>query len=130
VKALLTYVLAWIPMALIGVGNGVLRVSTYGKHMDDLRAHQISTFTGAVLMGIYIYAVSRLFKFDSGRQAILVGLMWIVMTVCFEFAFGRYVAGYEWSRLFRDYDLSSGRVWLLLLIWVMFAPYIFHKLGE
>jgi len=117
-------------MMLIGIGNGVLRVSTYGRHIRELTAHQVSTLTGAVLMGLYIYAVSRVFKFDSARQAVLVGVMWFVMTIGFEFGFGRYVAGHDWSHLFRDYDLSSGRVWLLFLIWVMIAPYVFYRLGE
>ncbi len=124
------YVLAWIPMVLIGILNGVARVGTYGKHMDELRAHQVSTLTGGALMGLYIYAVSRLLKFESPRQAVLVGVMWLLMTVAFEFVFGRYVAGHEWRRLLHDYDLSAGRVWALFLLWVAIAPYVFYRLTE
>jgi hypothetical protein len=127
---MIKYVIAWIPMVLIGVGNGILRVSTYGKHMEEMRAHQVSTLTGAVLMGLYVYALNRVFEFASGRQAIAAGLMWVAMTVGFEFTFGHYVAGHEWSRLLRDYDLSSGRLWSVFLIWLLFAPYIFYRLGR
>jgi hypothetical protein len=124
------YLLAWIPMVLIGVANGIARVSTYGKHMSDLKAHQVSTLTGVVLMGIYIYAVSRFFEFESGRQALLVGVMWLLMTVAFEFGFGHYVAGHEWGRLFSDYDLAAGRLWTVFLLWVLVAPYVFFRLGK
>lgn len=127
---MIKYVLAWIPMVLIGIGNGIARVSTYGKHMSDLRAHQLSTVTGGVLMGLYMYGVSRVLRFESGRHALSVGLMWLLMTIGFEFAFGRFVAGHEWGRLFRDYDLTAGRVWLLFLLWLMLAPYVFYRLGK
>ena len=33
----------------------------------------------------------------------------------FEFGFGHYVDGLTWTRLLADYDLSEGR--LLLLLW-------------
>lgn len=47
-------VLAWIPVVLIGIVNGIARVSTYGKRMSELRAHQVSTLAGIVLTGLYV----------------------------------------------------------------------------
>jgi hypothetical protein len=57
----------------------------------------------------------------SGRQAIAVGLIWLVMTVAFEFVFGHYVAGHSWERLLYDYDLPAGRLWSLVLAWIALA---------
>ena len=37
------YVVLWLPMIVIGISNGILRESTYGKYLDELRAHQISS---------------------------------------------------------------------------------------
>ena len=39
------YFLAWIPMVIIAIANGVLREFTYGEHLTELRAHQVSTVT-------------------------------------------------------------------------------------
>lgn len=36
---LLRYVLAWIPMMVIGIVNGTIRETTYGKFLGELRAH-------------------------------------------------------------------------------------------
>ena len=47
-------------MVLIAVANGALRVLTFGKILPELRAHQLSTAIGSVLMGLYIWAVIRL----------------------------------------------------------------------
>lgn len=49
-------------------------------------------------------------------EALVVGTAWLLAAVAFEFGFGHYVDGLSWSRLLSDYDLTRGR--LLLLVWV------------
>jgi hypothetical protein len=85
----LKYLLAWLPMMVIAVGNGTLRDLGYKKYVGELRAHQISTFTLIIFLGIYVkYFVSAVPP-ASGRQAIGMGLLWLTMTLCFEFGLGR-----------------------------------------
>jgi hypothetical protein len=122
------YFLAWFPMVLIAIANGVLRQSWYGQYLGELRAHQISTLTAATLLGAYMWVVIRRWRPDSVTMALGIGLMWLAMTVCFELLFGHFVAGHSWERLLHDYDLSAGRLWLLLLAWVAAAPYLFFRL--
>jgi hypothetical protein len=57
-----------------------------------------------------------------------VGLIWLGMTVIFEFVFGHYVIGHPWRKLFHDYNLLEGRVWVLVLIWTTIAPLLFYKI--
>jgi uncharacterized membrane protein YhaH (DUF805 family) len=61
------------------------------------------------------------------REALLVGGIWVVMTIPFEFMFGHYVMEHSWSRLFYDYNLLQGRVWVLVLVWTFLALYIFYQ---
>jgi hypothetical protein len=49
--------LAWFPMILIAIANGVLREYGYGKRMTECAAYQLSTLIGIVLFGIYIWGV-------------------------------------------------------------------------
>lgn len=125
---MLKYILAWIPMVLIAIVNGILRESWYGKNLNELAAHQISSLTGIVLFGLYIWIVIRSWPPDSALQAFAVGLVWLALTVAFEFIFGYFVAGHTWRRLFHDYNLLAGRVWVFILIWVTIAPYLFYRL--
>jgi hypothetical protein len=122
------YLLAWLPMIPIAIGNGVLRQRWYGKHVEDLAAHQISTAVAIVLFGIYIWLVVRALRPASGRQAILIGLVWLALTVAFEFLFGHYVVGHSWRALLNDYDLLAGRLWVLVLAWLALAPYVFYRI--
>ena len=50
------------------------------------------------------------------------------MTIAFEFLFGRYVVKRSWRALLHDYNLFAGRVWLVVLVWVTIAPYLFYRL--
>jgi hypothetical protein len=122
------YFLAWFPMVAIAIANGVLRQGWYGEHLGELRAHQVSTLTAAALLGAYMWAVIRRWRPGSAAMAVGIGSMWLVMTVGFELVFGHFVAGHSWERLLHDYDLSAGRLCLLLLAWVAAAPYLFFRL--
>lgn len=125
---ILRYTLAWIPMVFIAILNGAARDLIYGKHIPELRAHQISTISAIVLLGVYIFALSRIWKMESPAQAIAIGFIWLVLTLCFEFLFGHYVAGQPWGKLLHDYNIFAGRIWILIPIWITIAPYLFYIL--
>jgi len=122
------YVIGWLPLMVIGILNGIFRQAGYGKYVGELTAHQISTLTGIVLMGLYIWWLTGVWKIPSAGQAVAIGFIWLSMTVVFEFLFGHYVAGHPWKRLFHDYNLLEGRLWALVLIWIAVAPLVFYKL--
>lgn len=124
------YVLAWLPMLLIAIANAALREAWYGKHLSELRAHQLSTATAILLLGVYIRTVVQMWRLKTSSQAWTAGLIWLGLTVAFEFLFGRYVAGHSWGRLLHDYNLLAGRVWVVLLVWIATAPYVFHRLQK
>lgn len=122
------YAIAWVPMLVIAIANGALRQLTFGRVMSELRAHQLSTAIGAVLIGLFIYAVIRKWPPSSAKQAFAIGLLWLVFTVIFEFAFGRLVSDRSWASLLNDYDLVEGRVWVLFLAWLTLSPWIFFRM--
>src|SRR5215471_3716579 len=113
-------------MVLSAITNGALREGWYGQHLSEQQAHQISTGTVVLLFGVYIWVLLRLWRPASGSQALAIGLVWLAMTVAFEFLFGHYVAKWSWSDLLHDYNLCAGRVWVVL-VWVTLAPYIFYR---
>lgn len=122
------YIVPWLPMIVIGISNGILRETTYGKYLDELRAHQISTLTGIIFFSLYIGTFVYFWNLESSSQAITIGLIWLVLTVGFEFLFGHFIAGHSWSRLGQDYNLLAGRVWIFVLLVITFAPLLFYQL--
>lgn len=119
----LTPILAWLGLIPLMITNGIVRESFYGKTLDELRSHQLSTLTGIMLLLIYTFLVFPWLGIESVHHALKVGGLWVLLTVLFEFAFGHFIAGHSWKRLFFDYNLLAGRVWIVFLIALGLAPW-------
>lgn len=124
----LRYLYAWLVLLVVAVINGGLREFTYGSHVSELLAHQLSCVSGIILFGVVFYLYVRSWPPASARQAWYIGLFWMVLTVAFEFLFFHYVAGHPWEVLLANYDMANGRLWPLTLLWVAVGPYLFFRL--
>jgi hypothetical protein len=122
------YLIAWLVMLVVAIVNGGLRDFTYGRYLTALAASQLSCLSGIILLGAVIYLYHRRWPFASARQAWSAGLFWMALTVAFEFLFFHYVAGHPWAELLAAYDIASGQLWPLILLWVLVAPYLFYRL--
>jgi len=96
--------------------------------MPELRAHQLSTLIGSVVIGAFVWLVVRRWPPASGGQALAIGLVWLALTVAFEFFMGLVLAGRPLPDVLHDYDVLAGRVWPLFLAWLTVAPWVFHRL--
>jgi len=113
---------------VLGIGNGAARELIYARRVGDLAAHQISTGTFLALFAAYFAALERRWPIATTRRALEIGATWAVLTVVFEFGFGHWVGGQSWTELARDYDLSSGRLFSLVLLWVGVGPAVVRAL--
>jgi hypothetical protein len=125
----LRYFLAWFPMLALAVANGTLRQATFAKIMPELRAHQLSTLIGALVIGAFIWFVIRVWPPASNREALIVGVMWLALTVAFEFFMGLVLAKRPLAQVLADYNVLAGRVWPFFLIWLALAPLLFYRLA-
>ncbi|MEZ5196991.1 MAG: hypothetical protein R2764_11460 [Bacteroidales bacterium] len=123
----MNYTLAWFGLMVIAILNGSLRTFGYGKFMPEIRAHQLSTLTGIILIGVAIYFMNLLWPINSSQLAFSIGIIWLGMTILFEFVFGHFVMKHPWKKLFLDYRIDKGRVWGLFLIWIFIAPWIIYR---
>lgn len=121
------FIVAWLPGIPIAILNALLRNSLYKQFLNELHAHQLSTVSFIVFFGIYVWFTLKWLRLASSQDAVLLGLIWLVLTIAFEFLFGHFVMGNAWSKLFYDYNLFAGRIWILVLLWIMIAPIIFQK---
>lgn len=121
------YVLAWFPIVLIAIANGALREMVYKPYAGDLAAHQISTITFILFFGTYVWAIGRRWKIASASQSWLIGVLWVCMTVGFEFGFGHYIMGHPWPKLLHDYNILEGRVWIVVLLATLIVPNLAYR---
>ena len=120
------YLAAWFPMLIIAIINGSIRDFVYKKPLGALRAHQVSTFSLILFFTVYLYALLGKYPFRSGREALLTGFIWMLMTLVFEFGFGRW-RGKSWSELLADYQILEERLWILIPVFLCIGPYLLYR---
>lgn len=124
---MLRYLLAWFPMLAIAIANGALRQLTFASVMSEPHAHQLSTATGSLFIGIFIWFVLRRWPPASGRQALFVGCLWVLLTLAFESFMGLVLQHRTLAQVLHEYNLFAGRVWLLFLAWLAVAPWLLSR---
>lgn len=122
------YLIAWFVLLVVAVINGGLRDLSYGKYVSELSSHQFSCVTGILLFAIVIHQFVQRWPPAGAREAWFIGAFWMLLTVAFEFLFFHYVGGHSWEMLLANYDMANGRLWPLILLWVLVAPYLFYRL--
>lgn len=114
----------WLVLMAAEVAHGIARTVFLAPIVGDFRARQIAVFTGSLLILLIATSTIGWLRPANAREATVVGLVWLVLTVCFEIAFGRYVAQVSWSRIAADFNLLRGGLLPLGLLVLAAAPFI------
>ncbi|GAA4311488.1 hypothetical protein GCM10023183_30220 [Nibribacter koreensis] len=112
-------------MLVIAIANGAGR-EWYKQHTGEITGRQISTITLLIFFGLYIYWVVHKFPLKSDASAMLVGALWLILTLAFEFGFGLY-SGHSLKELLAEYNIMEGKLWILVPVWVAIAPYLLKR---
>ena len=103
---LLRALLVWLVIIAVETVNGILRILLLVPMIGDFPARQISVFTGSLL----IFGVTLFFiKWIAARtrlQLLIVGIIWVLLTIFFEITLGRLVLNLSWDRITEDYDIT------------------------
>jgi hypothetical protein len=95
-------------MVVIAVGNGAFRESILRPQFGELRARQLSTLLLIALLAVYVWIIVSIWPIESGCQAAAIGLIWLALTLIFEFALGRSVSGLSWREIAAEYNVAAG----------------------
>ena len=114
---------------LIAFGVGAVREGVMRPRIGELKAHVLGTLIAVSLMMLVINAFIRWVHGScSMTDLILIGVLWLITTVAFEFGFFHFVMGRSWETLLTDYNVRRGRIWVLVLATVLLGPVILGTL--
>jgi hypothetical protein len=106
----------------MAVMNGALRNAVLTPRLGELAGHVASSVILCIALLVVTWLTIGWMQPANSRDAALIGVQWVLMTVAFEFLAGHYVFGAAWSSLFADYNVFAGRIWALVLVTSAFAP--------
>ena len=117
---------AWLLIIPLAILNGVLRDTLLSPWLGPQVALPLS---GVLLCGLILlvaaFALPRLVR-GPARLFWWIGLFWMLLTVLFESAFGL-ANGSTVRQLLTAYDVTSGNLWLLVVLYTAIAPWIGAK---
>lgn len=124
-KSLIVWI-CFIPAAIL---NGGVREYVLTKYMDTASATAIS----GILLSILILLITclllpRLVTLNR-KESYITGIMWMVLTIIFEFTSG-IGTGVSMKELLAAYNPLSGNLWILVVLTTMFAPIIISKTNK
>ena len=119
---LLRAVCVWFLILIFAVANGFVRERLLIPSLGKSTGHSVSTLMLSSAVLIVTVLLSSWIGSINISDALLVGAMWVVMTLAFEFLAGHYLFGTPWEKLLADYDVFHGRIWPLVLLTELVSP--------
>ena len=118
----------WLLILVCAVLNGALREGWLVPHLGSVAAFITSgVILSMCIMAAALWLVTWIGASSSGR-VVLVGLLWLGLTLVFEFGFGRFVQHKSWPELLGAYTFEGGNLWPVVLVVTFFAPLLAARL--
>lgn len=114
----------WLLLTVAMVVHGLARQAWLVPYFGEAGANQLSTVTAIILILLITLLFIKHLGARSDQALLGIGLLWLVLTVAFEFVFGRWVIGLSWGQLLADYNVFQGHFWPLVLVVVLCAPWV------
>jgi hypothetical protein len=119
----------WVVLMGAEVVHGVLRRVYLVPRVGDLRARQIGVFIGSARILMIASLTARWLQARTTASQVLVGSLWLVLTLAFEAGLGRLVLRYSWERVVSDSDLRRGGLLPVGLLVLVLAPWLSSRLA-
>lgn len=116
--------LSWCLLLGVAIGNGFVRESFITPRTGRGVANAVST----VLLSLLIVLVGGMATAWVGPRSLqdawIIGVLWLLLTLAFEFLAGHFVFGRPWSELLSEYNLLAGRIWIMVLVVTLMTPIV------
>ena len=118
----------WVAVLILAILNGALREKTLIPAMGSFGAFVAS---GIILSGCIVlvaFVAAPWYGQLMPSAWLRIGVLWLALTLVFEFGFGRVVGNKTWPELFEAYTFTGGNIWPLVLVVTLIAPWLAAKL--
>ena len=127
--ASLVRIVAWWAVILaVAVFNGGVRE----KLLIPLLGPSTALVTSGLILAFLVLAIAWVAVPGFGRLRAAdywrMGVIWLVLTVAFEFGFGMLGRGQDLAELLQAYTFQGGNLWLLVLASTLVSPRLAARL--
>ncbi len=120
----------WFVIIFVESLHGIARRILIEPFLGESRARQVSVFIGSIIILAITFVFVRWLKAARIRDFLIIGIIWVGLTVSFEILLGRLAMGVSWERIAADYNLKDGGLMPLGLLVMLFAPLAMAKIVD
>ena len=114
--------LVWSALIPLAIANGIVRESVLAPRLGPA-ALPLSGLILSLLILLTAIACAPFLRLRTRSAAVRAGLIWMCLTLCFEFSFGL-LAGKSMTELLTAFDPTTGNLWSVVMITIGLAPFL------
>ena len=114
--------LFWMLMAVCAMLNGILREKVLGPHFGAKVSLPLSGLSLSAIVFIVSYIAIDFLGRETRGVYVCIGIFWVLLTLLFEYGYGRFVGGRTWSQINAVFNLRQGNLFIVVLVVTLFAP--------
>lgn len=119
----------WLPVGIIPILNGIIRMATYGKTLPSLPSGLVSSALDVALIALYALLLQR--KDGSVKTPPRFrGGLWLALSTFSHFMVGHFAFGLSWWELARKYDVFQGQTWGVISLAIALSPALAAKVAS
>ncbi len=108
----------WFVLIAAEIIHGILR--------SIFLVPRLGEFRSLIILVIALVSV-RWIGATRSSHLLEISILWLALTLAFEFLFGHFVAGASWERLASDYNVLQGGLLPFGMVVLMLSPWIAGK---
>jgi hypothetical protein len=120
-------VAVWFLILLLAIINGAFREAVLIPNLSKPVALALSGLLLSWIILMLAVLLAHWMRLDTRSRCLSVGLLWVCLTVVFEFGFGA-IRGRTLADMLEPYTFKDGNIWPLVLAVTFFAPLIAARL--
>ena len=118
---------AWLIILPAMIVNGALREIVLRPIMGNGAAELLSALLGIAIIVVMTRYLLRRIAGRRPSELIRASATLVLLTVAFEFVFGRYVDRKSWTELIGNYAIWRGHLWPLVLATIALMPFLWGR---
>jgi hypothetical protein len=112
----------WGVILVCAIANGALREAVLVPRFGPAASLVLSGLLLCTCIVVLAFGLVPRLGPTTVRARAGIGVLWLALTLAFEFGFGRFVQQRSWESLFDAYTFKDGNLWPLVLLATLLSP--------
>jgi len=120
----------WFMIVVVAILNGLLRENILTPTVGSTISLPLSGVILSLLIFLITYFLISFVGKNNGKIFLLIGLLWVVLTLAFEYLFGSFILGKSWTEISNVFNLRAGNLFTLVVFTSAIAPWLAAKMNN